>query len=300
MYENSNYQVYLEQMIKFNNAIWERHLKRLQDGIGQEIILPGTECVAAIEKQNWDSDVMGFSAGRVTDVFHAQPLSRNEAECLVALIEKEIQASNLSFISIRISVTEISLLQALEDCGWCAVDRLNIYYACLNSLRASKIKALPEQYVLGDFDLTEGLSFLEREHGLFYLSRMHMDTNISKVKADNFYKEVFCSQYQSPTNFRVGLWMKDQLIAIAIGNRDQWLADTLNFNLGYLWLIGISEAMQGKFLSKPLLAAFLVKAKEQLENIEIGTQAGNIAANKLYLSLGFKLVARAVTLHRWN
>jgi len=300
MYENSNYQIYLEQMVDFNDALWEKHLQYRKDGIRMEIVLPGTGCVTALEPQSWDSDVLGLSAGTVSDVFHGQPLSQHEAECLVALIEKKIKAVNLDFISFRISVTERFLLQALENFGWYEVDRLNIYSASLNSLTESKIKSLPDQYELGDFDLDDGLAFLESQPGLFCLSRMHMDTNIPKVKADNFYKAVFCSQYHSLTNFRVGLWRKGRLIGIAIGNVDRWLADTLNFNLGYLWLLGISETVRGKSLSKPLLAAFIVKAKDQLETLEIGTQIGNLAANKLYISLGFKLAARTVTLHRWN
>lgn len=300
MYENSNYQVYLEQLTEFSNAIWEKHLNRVQDGIRREIALSGSVCVSGIEQQSWDTDVLGLAAGAISDVFHKQPLSFNEVKLFVALLEEEIQASNLRFISFRISAAEHFLLHALEGCGWRTVDMLNIYYSSINSLTALKIKSLPEPYTLGGFDLSDGLSFLKSEPSLFCLARIHSDPNISKAMADNFYKEVFCSQCSSPTNFRVGLRLNDRLVGLAIGNVDQWLADTCNVRLGYLWLIGLSESLCGKGLSKPLLAAFLAKAKDQVDHIEIGTQRENIAANRLYASAGLKLSAHTLTLHRWN
>ena len=90
-----------------------------------------------------------------------------------------------------------------------------------------------------------------------------------------------------------------QELGVAVQSKYFAVGGVVPGGLGLLWLIAVRPDCAGRGLAKPLLLAFLLASRRHFDHVEIGTQSDNVPANRLYQSVGLKLVANAVTLHRW-
>lgn len=290
---NSNYQSYLNHYFNYNDLLWQEYEKDVKDNNVIQFSSASGSLVAVVEIQEWDSLILGIRTGKIKDIFWPErEIPYEEIKIFARSLDKYFQDLHLSFINFRLSLSETELWQAFIEVGWKPVDIMTIY--CCDKLTEYKITRKEQA-----FSWEEAKELFDRCPDLFRHARMFRDHRIPQQKAALFYKELLHWQVNNPKAIRACLRDQGHFYGLAIGTPDEWLLHAADLHLAYLWLIGLDPLYQGRKLSRALLEEFLAQAAKVVDMVEIGTQVDNIPANRLYISVGAKPVATAITLHRW-
>ena len=251
--------------------------------------------VATVHTLDWDSEIFGYQCSRVG----ALAISNSYHSGIVEEIDHALTRAETRFADVRIGLQHETLIQEFVDRGWRIADQLNIYFSELTELLSDEQTDV-HPYVIKKISSEFAESFFEKNPKLFYGARIYNDPNISADAAELFYTRLMEAKCLNSTGPMCGIWDKNELVGIAIGEVDKQLSAFANAPLAYLWLIGLSDRLRGQGLGKKLFNAFLNQCRQQgIRYLEIGTQHDNFPANKLYASFGLPIESQLITLHRW-
>lgn len=290
------HQRYLSNRLDIHAILEDQSRGRVRNGGSILIESEGRALAAELEPLDWDSSVLGLNAWRVSQVFADLPMSPDECVSLVQRLQSEIQKKSIRLISLRLPEGCGPLETALTQAGWYEVDRLTLYALELNNVPTG---ALPK----GDMSVEPvGASgadlFLSEQPDLFRFGRMHRDPHFAGGKADRFYRELCARICQNPESTRLGLTVNGRLIGVCLGQIEEAFPDE-DLRLAYLWQIAVAQEHQGKGYSRFLLEQFARVMAKRADILEIGTQTDNLAANRLYQSMGLEGISGAVTFHHY-
>lgn len=90
------------------------------------------------------------------------------------------------------------------------------------------------------------------------------------------------------SDFVVGAFDGDRLVGMAGYYREK---GEKTRHKGHIWGVYVKKAYRGKAIGKALMAELLVRVRSQrgLEQVNLGVSTDQVAANKLYQSLGFEV-----------
>jgi ribosomal protein S18 acetylase RimI-like enzyme len=240
----------------------------------------------------WESGFFGMDCVRLEDMLTTPSTNMQDKGLLV---DGLLAASNRrGFAACRLGMRDPAMVRALEDKGFRLADAMNIYRITLKAFSPGSGggEALnPEDDSDARF-LTHCIAgmrdgrFLEEPH-------------ISRAKGCEYYLRCTLHHLRSGA---VSVVVRHQGVRIgfAVGAVDEMMSKALGRRYGYLWLIALAPEFQGRGLGRPLLDGFLQRFSECCDEVEIGTQIGNVAANRLYCGVGAKYMTGLMTLHRFG
>jgi ribosomal protein S18 acetylase RimI-like enzyme len=307
---NLSYQTYLNEFMDYDAALWDE----FQGESIRKFSLPGCPLTAAFADSPWDKDVMGMPVTKVQQFFHEGEVTSEMIAPFAKGLDAALRPAAGGFALARMDFRLFPLIGALEDCGWRLADTLNIYHcepgkafsvdASGSARNASRTtppggKGPAAALQLREPAWDEVAAAFPDPSRYFAESRIMRETRLSGEVKSRFFATLLKTLFSNPGSVKVGAYKDGKLAGLALGDRDTGAGGKAPGGLGFLWFNAIRPEWSGQGLSRPLLRAFLSAMGNACGHIEIGTQADNLAANRLYQGMGLKLAGNAVTLHRW-
>ncbi|MEO6096884.1 MAG: GNAT family N-acetyltransferase [Fibrobacteria bacterium] len=307
---NLSYQNYLNEFMDYDAALWDE----FQGEAFRKFTFPGCPLTAAFADSLWDKDVMGMPVTKVQQFFHEGDIPAETFAPFAKELDDALRPASGGFALARMDFRLFPLIGALEDCGWRLADTLNIYHcepgkafsvdasgSARNASRSSspggKVAASALQLREPSWD--EVASAFPDPSRYFAESRIMRDSRLGEAVKTRFFSTLLKSLFNNPGSVKLGAYKDGKLAGLALGDRDTGTGGKVPGGLGFLWFNAIRQEWSGQGLSRPLLRAFLSAMGNAYGHIEIGAQADNLSANRLYQGMGLKLVGNAITLHRW-
>lgn len=237
-----------------------------------------------IELNALESTRFGIVAAKVVDVT-ASP----EAIALAA------RAQGVQMLTVRLDVSDLPRIHALEAAGYQLMDTLVYYSRDLAELPS--LRRLADGLMLRHASAEDAASVasLAREAFSGYMGHYHVDPRLNNSAADAAYVE-----WAETSTSKVS---PDAPVLLAqIGQRVAGFL-TLRRNSPdemELVLSGIGAAAHGQGLYSALIAAALPLAREAgAERIITSTQINNYAVQRVWTRLGFFHFRSVYTMHKW-
>jgi ribosomal protein S18 acetylase RimI-like enzyme len=230
----------------------------------------------------WDSNLLQRKAVRL------QLFSNDYPEDLLSQLNilcKELDVTGVQHVSCRVKSDDLSLIQALTNERFLLVD--GILSFSNNALKREDIKHLVIE-IGADFSKQVG----DIARSAFTIDRFHNDPSIEHELANNLHAEwATNSVARIAADMVLGVVENDILkgfITIKQGNQTATIV-----------LIVVDEKFTGQGIGRSLVQAAINWAISQgLKIVEVGTQAANIPAARLYISMGFSLSSSSLSFRR--
>jgi len=295
-FETFDYRDYLGK-IGVNTFEFKKNL--LHNLPPEAVILKASgKAFAVLTKRIWDQDILGFNTYSIDDIYIKRDL-RDDYEVMDKLIKTITDYSinnSIKLLTFRFSAGKMKYLQLFEKNGFITTDILSTFLFDKKSLslKADDVNGIRPA---AEKDHNE---ILKISSDSFEFSRIYMDNNIPKSKADRFYFELTKSILSDRDNLKLVIEKQNKIAGFVIGNKANNINMFFEKKLGYLWLISVLKSFRGKNIAKALLNEFLIKFSEEVDYIEISTQIANVPAINLYSSFGLHPVTYIITMHYWN
>lgn len=259
-----------------------------------DFVVAGNTGAAVVSKLTFDSDLLGFSCGRIAGIG-----AQNELDA-INVAQKAInlaQELGIEHLSVRCDADDVHLLDALNACGFESVDAILTFTLSLHKAESAEVApnirlATPED--------AEAVGEISRS--AFTIDRFHADPMIDNERADELH-------YQWGKNSVLG--KAADAVVVASDSDDKpigFVTCKLNFGtyealgkfVGTIVLVATSEAARGRGLGRQMTAAavnwFIQRGADI---VEVGTQAVNKPAAALYERSGFQLTDNSISLRKW-
>jgi len=257
-----------------------------------ELITDGNTIDAAgqVSTLDWDSQFFGQPAGRLDNLYFdsqaGSPFSTRQK--LANTLVRKSDQQGIKFLSVRITAEDTLLVHALENTGFRLSDLLNIYTVKLEG-EGREISGHPEDV----------MEILQPCIADMNFGRIHQDPNIEDDLANAFYTKT--TEWVLSGKCHVSSIKENgKAIGFAIGVLDEDMSKALQTRYGFLWLIAVHPEYKGCGMGSRLLKTFMDEFSTSCDLLEIGTQAANIPANRIYQTSGCRLATQAFTFHRWT
>jgi ribosomal protein S18 acetylase RimI-like enzyme len=307
---NLSHQSYLNEFMSYDDLLWDEFQG---EGI-RKFSVPGCPLIAGFVDSPWDKDVMGMPVTKVQQFFYDGDVAAVTLAPFARGLDEALRPRAGGFAQARLDFRLYPLIGALEDCGWRLADTLNLYHcepgkafsvdasgSARNASRSTPPggKGSAAALQLREPAWDEVAAAFPDPSQYFPESRIMRDSRLSTEVKTRFFTHQLKTIFTHSGSVKLGAYKDGKLAGLALGDKDTGVGGKVAGGLGFLWFNAIRPEWSGQGLSRPLLRAFLSSMGNTCGHIEIGTQADNLAANRLYQGMGLKLAGNAVTLHRW-
>jgi len=265
------------------------HLERLAHS--SHIELPAVSGGALVEESAFDSGVLGVKVFRLTE-FYPVATDIDGLSDLVRAVNEAASKLSCDLLIARVNAQNMALAQALERSDYVMCDVLSTY-----SLIARQL--IPFQ--------TSGLTLRE---GTTDDANWMIDISTGQFSMSHYFNSPWIKRESA--NKIMEAWIKNSVAGYADG---VLVAERGDERVGYatwrrkvfgqdylVWLIdlvAVSKAHQGRGIGRTLVSRATADARANgAMVVYAGTQANNIAACKMYESLGLRQASLSVTFHR--
>ena len=260
----------------------------------QDSVLAGNTGCALVTRLAFDSDLLGLSCGRI-----AAMGAQNELDA-ISVVQKAIDlASSLEIehLSVRCDADDLMLLDALQACGFDPVDAILTF---TRSLQDYSPVAVDPQIRLASAADAEAVGEIART--AFSIDRFHSDPLIENARADELH-------YQWAKNSVLGT--AADAVIVATDDQDHPVGfvtcklnhdtlEALGKSVGTIVLVATCESARGQgFGQRMTEQALNWFFRSGVDVVEVGTQAINGPAAKLYQRSGFQLTDHSVSVRKW-
>ena len=260
----------------------------------QDSVLAGNTGCALVTRLAFDSDLLGLSCGRI-----AAMGAQNELDA-ISVVQKAIDlASSLEIehLSVRCDADDLMLLDALQACGFDPVDAILTF---TRSLQDYSPVAVDPQIRLASAADAEAVGEIART--AFSIDRFHSDPLIENARADELH-------YQWAKNSVLGT--AADAVIVATDDQDHPVGfvtckmnhdtlEALGKSVGTIVLVATCESARGQgFGQRMTEQALNWFFQSGVDVVEVGTQAINGPAAKLYQRSGFQLTDHSVSVRKW-
>ena len=251
-----------------------------------------------VRESKWDSEHFGIKIGKAIFLYFSPLCGLNYRLLLLQKLRTVLASENYDLLLVRTPLTEMLTVSALEKQAAILTDVLVTFYKDL-SFNGSKLKSYSVSF---SKIRVEEASKQDRDRlsriaeDIFEFDHFHADPFLSRRKSDKLYaKWIINSLYGSADKVLVAKKGKDLLgfITCKINRLNQRSA------YGIIDLIGVAKENRRLGIGTYLISEALQWFHKKASSIYVGTQAGNIAAMRLYSKLRFKPVYSEATLHLW-
>jgi len=258
---------------------------------------PQDEKILALAKfvsSLFDKKVFGFDCGRIEYLIFSKSSEKNFKEKFIKEILKENKEKQ--FIDIGIDARDISLTKILKKIGFQEIKKHRFYY---KKLASNFKKNLGKKGILVRLKKKEDLPILKRLAGVsFVCSRFYWDRNFKRKAVKKFYERWLLNSFKDEKSHRLFVATLNKQI---VGFLDCKILKINKRKIGIIDLLAVDKHHQGKGVGKYLLiTGFNYFQKRKIKEVYAETEEDNLAAQKLYESLGMKIIALKRSFHFWN
>lgn len=260
----------------------------------QDSVLAGNTGCALVTRLAFDSDLLGLSCGRI-----AAMGAQNELDA-ISVVQKAIDLATsleIEHLSVRCDADDLMLLDALQACGFDPVDAILTF---TRSLQDYSPVAVDPQIRLASAADAEAVGEIART--AFSIDRFHSDPLIENARADELH-------YQWAKNSVLGT--AADAVIVATDDQDHPVGfvtcklnhdtlEALGKSVGTIVLVATCESARGQgFGQRMTEQALNWFFQSGVDVVEVGTQAINGPAAKLYQRSGFQLTDHSVSVRKW-
>lgn len=188
----------------------------------------------------------------------------------------------------KVTAEDVAAVRELATVGFYSVD-VNVTLA-----REPDASAAPQRYAVVHGRPEHRDAVLAIAGSCFRYSRFHLDPAISQEAADRVKRDWAASYFDGARgdHVLVALDGGDPVGFLAVLARKDGARDVRVIDL-----VGVATAAQGAGVGRDLTAAFLAEAATAAA-VEVGTQAANLPATRMYERMGFAVARTTWVLHR--
>jgi ribosomal protein S18 acetylase RimI-like enzyme len=263
----------------------------------QDYALAGNTRSVVVSKLSFDSDLLGISCGRIAAIGALTELDA------IAISQQAIDlasALKIEHLSVRSNSDDLILLDALQACGFEPVDAILTFTRSLHNF--SPIASDPQIRPATLKDI-EPVGEIARH--AFSIDRFHVDPFITKECADELHfqwakNSVLGTAGTAANAVVVATDEDDRPIGFATCKLNLGTFKTLGKFVGTIVLVATSEAARGQGFGRRMTGQALNWLLQNgVDIVEVGSQAVNKPAARLYESAGFQLTDHSVSVRKW-
>jgi ribosomal protein S18 acetylase RimI-like enzyme len=248
-------------------------------------------------KSNFDSDLFGFGVGKIRYlVFSDSSYGEKVLSPGISLVQKclsWIRQNNLKCVVARVNPSDSIVF---EKNDFRLVDTLLTFYLDENSIGSNHNLSLDKNIEIRLFDGQDETELMHIARKAFSHDHFHKDKTFPKDKCD----DLFARWISNCCRGRA-----DCVLVASISGEKPVGFITCNLELGefrqgIIDLIAVSPVHRRKGIGQHLVleAVRWLKANGA-QSVIVSTQADNVAAVNTYRKIGFKLVRKQLTFHKW-
>lgn len=238
----------------------------------------------------WDSGQFGMRAARLEKLAAegSYEESRRRKRALLHMVLDECRRAGIRHLSARVGTEDSSTIHVLEEAGFELIDGIQSF-----GLELSEIHAAPPAgtRLFAPDDLAE---VLEIGRTAFVFDRFHADAALAPGVADRVHES----------------WTRNCCLgtaadAVFVAGEDRRVASYVTCRVdaeaarGVIVLVATAAWARGKGAARRASSAALCWFRGQgLLSAEVGTQLRNVAAARLYESLGFRMIRASLTFRK--
>jgi len=241
---------------------------------------------------DWDSKQIGMNVATINIVHgRTQDILKELVDCVLS----SCRQLNFNYVTIRTQSDNYPLIHSSEESGFILLDTLLTFSYDMRQLTNSPSEENIRPAQASDIPFLKNIA-----RSAFRHDRFHADPLIKKDRADELH----------------GVWVENSCKGVAadvvlVSEYNGELAgfitckidvnsrEFLNKSIGSIVLIATSQNYKRQGIASSLLKGAMQWFKSKaVDFVEVGTQTNNIAAARLYLSNGFKLVNSTITLRK--
>ncbi len=253
-----------------------------------------------LSHSGWDSKILGIQVGKI-DFLAADGDYDNQLEIKNILFKgliKKWREDDIRYILCRINSEDLSSINVLISHGFILIDGILTFSLHLKNIKPDDHNSNIETRLVHPEE-TEQVKQIARES--FKIDRFHSDPIIPEKLANKAYEswaENSCKKIAADAVI-VGL-INDQIASFVTCKKDKMAREFFGLSLGIIDLVATDKRFRKKGLARSTTYGVLNWFRNNgIELVEVGTQISNIAASRLYESLGFKLISTSLTFRKY-
>lgn len=258
----------------------------------------GSCAAAALRFQPWDSERLGFRAGRI-DFYASDPLASNSRDGLESLLDEVrdlARAMALQLVSLKLDVGLSTLARQLVNHGF---SLMNCEHVLVHDGPEIGPAVAPPSGVEVRAIARTRMPALERLGGLFGDSRFHADPRIPAAAADRLWRRSIRDACEGFADQVFVAFHDGEPAGFVTCRDDQTAAETFGSPVRDFALVGVKRKCQGRGIGTWLMHHASMASLRRTPRLQVTTQAHNYAAIRLYQRIGFKLAASRYNMHLW-
>lgn len=250
------------------------------------------------EQLPWDTGILGFPIGRITwwvsGAMGEAMLAREE---LLRACVRGAERQGLQYLVARVASEDRTGVHILERNGFALIDGLLSFGLDLMKSPTAMLKA--EGPLTCARCITEDMPALrEIARSSFVFDRFHSDPVIPRDKADKLH-EHWIEDSCSGTADAVLVAHAGRPVGFTTLKLDKLAEAACGVGIGTIVLLATSPDHRRKGVARSLTLAALDWFRQAgCSWVEVGTQMANVAASRVYQSVGFELVGSSLTFRR--
>jgi len=247
------------------------------------------------ERLPWDTRMLGLEAARVSAMYRCPGTTAVAAQReLVDRVSAEARANGTQYLVTRVSAGDIIAVGQLENGGFRVVDGILNFGRPLVDLAYDNDARNVRRAVSGDIP-----ALREIAGASFSIDRFHSDPAIGKDKADEIQRAWVENSVRGNADCVLVAEVGGEVAGFTTLKLDGTAERTLGIRVGTIELVATSPRFRRRGLARILSEASLAWFRDAgCSWAEVGTQAANIQAARVYQSAGFLLTASSLTLRR--
>jgi ribosomal protein S18 acetylase RimI-like enzyme len=250
------------------------------------------------DKSHFDSDLFGFGVGKIRYIVFSDGVYAEETlSPRISLVQKcssWIRQNNLKCVIARVNPSDSIVF---EKNDFHLVDVLLTFHLDRNSIESNHNSSLNNNIEIRLFHGRDETKLMDIARKAFSYDHFHRDKNFPKDKCDELFARwisncchgradcvlVACIPGEKPVGF---ITCKLEMLG--------------EFKRGIIDLIAVSPVYRRKGIGQYLvLEAIRWLIDNGAQSVIVSTQADNVAAVNTYRKIGFRLVGKQLTFHKW-
>lgn len=253
--------------------------------------------IACVSLLPWDTQRLHVTCGNLDIAVSAHDPSALD-RALVLLVDDTIKLSRecgLERVSTRVDCSQVAIIHALERNGFLMMDSL------LTFQRETEPRPGSIDPAIRRANANDGEQVADIARHAFREDRFHADDQISPQIADELYAS--WARGNSDDSSKASTLVATDEVGVAgfISLRvDEEVERHLGLRVGVIDLIATAQRSRRTGVASRLVEQALRGFDHKpIDLVQVGTQASNLAACRLYQRLGFEIVSSSFSLTRW-
>jgi ribosomal protein S18 acetylase RimI-like enzyme len=243
-----------------------------------------------VHKSAWDTETLGFAAGRFTPVVFEPSVDYSRRAETFAKALSEARNLGIRMVVCRVPASDLQTLYGIQLAGGRHVDTLVTFRN--DGIVTSRHGGI---LVRPDGNLCTEIS--DSFDGAFEGDRFHADPLIGEERARGLTRRWIQTAADDPSKYMLVSRQRGKLIGFVL---IKVVRCTASYSYCVIELIAVKQGLRGHGVAHEMLHGLLRTLTPTRPFILVGTQAANMAAIRLYAKAGFIPVSIDSTYHFWT